>query len=485
MIARLFISLVLALALGACSEETRSQKPNIVLIFADDLGWADLSVYGNTIVDTPNIDRIAAEGMQFMRFYSQPVCSPSRAELQSGQNPARFGLTDFIPGHWRPFEMVVTPRPALSYPADTPTLGERLSAIGYVTGYFGKWHLGDEGVTAESRGYGEAFTNTGFDHMVDDAPSIDVLAAKADDFMTRHANEPFFLMLSPTQPHVPLRSTKEKVEKYQARLDASGATLPVAYYGAMVDDLDQFVGAVLQRLDDLDLAKSTLVIFVSDNGGLEHLDLGLDDPITSNAPLRGEKGTIYEGGVRVPALIRWPGVVKPGAVENTAVTLADLLPTFLDIGGGAPAQGDFDGRSLAPLLTGKAKDFADRQFVIHYPHYHHGRPASALYEGDWKLIEFLDDNSVALFNLAGDIGEANDLAAADPERAAAMLHDLEAWREAAGARMPEPNLDFNPARREEWWDFVRKEPVPEALVRKLLSPGYIEKDHAAAETAHD
>ena len=445
-----------------------SERPNIVLIFADDLGWADLPAYGNAITQAPAIDRIAREGALFTRFYGQPVCSPSRVELMSGQYPVRYGITDFIPGHWRPFERVVTPRTVIEFQPTLPPMGTALRALGYRTAYFGKWHLGENLATPSSLGFDESDVGYGFNHMADPTtPSADAIAARAENVIMNAAGQPFLLVLSPSQPHIPLRAHSADIEHFRHRLDAAGMELPVAEYAAMVLDFDRLVGRVMAALEDAGLAENTLLVVMSDNGGLEHTDLGLDDPVTSNAPLRGEKGTIYEGGLRIPLIVRWPGEVQPGLVVDQPASIMDLLPTFVAVAGG-PADGR-DGTSLLSMFAGQGAADA-RDLFYHYPHYHHGRPASAVISGNWKLIEFLDDRSVELYALDTDIAETHDLSREQPEIAAGLLRRLSAWREEMRAHLPVANPLYDPARSSEWWRLEDGTKVETGFLRRLLDP---------------
>lgn len=465
--ARIAGLILLLLPLGELAQ-AKPSRPNIVVIFADDLGWADLPAYGNRITEAPNIDRLVREGARFTRFYGQPVCSPSRAELMSGNYPARYGLTDFIPGHWRPFERVVTPLTVTSFDPPEPPIGKVMQALGYRTAYFGKWHLGELGSTPEKTGFEEKFVGYGMNHMADPTtPSADAMATRAEQFIAGSRDKPFLLMLSPTQPHIPLRAHRADIAHFHDKLQKAGADLPVAEYGGMVLDFDRLIGRVMAALDARGLASNTLFIVTSDNGGLEHTDFGIDTPVTSNAPLRSEKGTVYEGGIRIPLIVRWPGVTKPGSTVNTPASLMDILPTLAEAGGGK-VDGR-DGRSLVPVLRRPDRSLS-RALYYHYPHYHHGRPASAMIEGDWKLIQNLDDDSIELYNLASDIGESRPLQAERPERAAAMLARLQAWRAWVHARMPTPNPSFNPARAPEWWDIVKGTPYPIKRLRAGLAP---------------
>lgn len=465
------VAALLVLLAGLLSSQAQAApatRPNIVLIFADDLGWADLPAYGNTVTEAPAIDRLAREGVRFTRFYGQPVCSPSRVELMSGQYPVRYGITDFIPGHWRPFERVNTPRTAIEFQPQLPPMGEALRALGYHTAYFGKWHLGENLATPASLGFDEAEIGYGFNHMADPTtPSADAIAARAEGVIANAARQPFLLVLSPSQPHIPLRAHSADIDHFAQRLEASGNDLPVAEYAAMVLDFDRIVGRVVDALDAAGVADNTLLVVMSDNGGLEHTDLGLDTPVTSNAPLRGEKGMVYEGGLRIPLIVRWPGRAGAGRDIGEPTSIMDLLPTFIEAAGGTNAGRD--GVSLVPLLAG-ATDAAQRDLFYHYPHYHHGRPGSAIIAGNWKLVQHLDDNSVELYDLDADIGEATDVSAAQPDRAANLLARLTAWRDATGARMTTPNPHYDPARAGEWWRLEDGTRVETDFLHRLLDP---------------
>lgn len=425
----------------------RRRKPNIVFILIDDMGYSDLPCYGHRFHETPVIDRLAEEGMRFTDAYAAcPVCSPTRASLLSGQYPARVGVIDFIPGHWRPYEKLRVPSNRTQYlPLEIVTLAETLKTQGYVSAMIGKWHLGGKDHTPEKQGFD--FVRQGGANRND--KRVTALTDNAIEFVEQNQNKPFFLYLSHHSVHIPLEAPQELVEKYENKPKPAGG-VNNATYAAMVEHLDRNTGRLLAKIDELDLEDETIVVFYSDNGGLRQMFTGKGPIVTTNAPLRDEKGTLYEGGIREPLIVRWPGVVKPGSTCGTAVTSVDFYPTLSEIAGAPRPSGQaLDGRSLLPLLRGK-KRFDDRALFWHYPVYHHSSPASAVRQGDWKLIEFFEDGALELYNLRDDIGERNNLAARMPEKTRELHRKLAAWRQSVNAAMPQPNPDFDPDRRYEW-----------------------------------
>ena len=441
-------------------------RPNIVFILIDDLGWADLPVYGHAFHETPAIDRLAAQGLRFTHAYTAaPLCSPTRASIQSGQYPARVGVTDFIPGKWRPYERLTVPKNRTQHlPLEVVTVGEAMKMQGYATAYFGKWHLGSSrtGTTPAAQGYEVSFYQSGPGHfdladnftppqeVEPDDYYAEVITDHGLAFMEAHRDQPFFLTLSHYAVHIPLEARQELIDKYENKeKPAEGVNNPI--YAAMVEHVDQSVGRVLDTLDELELSQNTVVVFYSDNGGLsERYDKADGVVMTTNAPLREEKGGLWEGGIRVPLLVRWPGVVAPGGTSDALLSSVDLFPTFIDLAGGTMPEGQtFDGISMVPVLRGAVPD-AERTLFFHYPHYHHTVPAGAIRQGDFKLLEFFDDGHTELYNLREDIGEAHDLAEEMPEKAAAMQTLLAEWRDEVGAAMPVANPDFDEARRNEW-----------------------------------
>jgi len=426
--------------------------PNLVLILADDLGWADLASYGNTFNETPNIDRLAQQGMRFTQFYAGPVCSPTRANLQSGQDQARFGITQHIPGHQRPYARLIDPVVPLHLPLEVETFAERLGASGYKTGYFGKWHLGGAGFGPAQQGWQtmlECSGNTQPPKITGAGTrrTTEFLTEKAVEFIAANRNQRFLLQVSHFAVHIPLSTTPELLSKYQQKPPMPGYPSNPAYAG-LLEELDQSVGRIVAAVESAGLTEQTLILFLSDNGGLEHEQSGR--VVTSNRPLRGEKGTLYEGGIRIPAIARWPGRIPAGSVCDTPATTLDVYPTFLDLAetSASPNQPQ-DGISLASILIKPSATPARDTLHWHLPHYHHSTPASALRRGDWKLIEFFEDGALELYNLRVDPGESTNLAASHATLARELQTALTAWRQDVGARLPVPNPRFDRARASE------------------------------------
>jgi len=432
-------------------------RPNFVFILIDDLGWADLACYGSTYHEGPHIDKLAGQGMKFTDAYAAgPVCSPTRASILTGKYPATVNLTDFIAGHWRPYAKLVVPRFNLQLPLEEVTLAEALKRAGYVSACTGKWHLDGRGSSPDKHGFdvvvGRVRNNN--DNQVSG------LTNKALEFIEQNKDRSFFLYLSHHTVHIPLQARKELVDKYRAKLKPGQAPPAQASptYAAMIEMLDESIGQLMAKLDELKIAQRTVVIFTSDNGGLIKIFTGRGPVVTSNAPLRSEKGSLYEGGIRVPTIIRWPGVVKPDSVCGAPVSSVDFYPTMLEMAG---AKGDpkhlVDGVSLVPLLkqTGGLKRDA---ICWHYPHYHHTAPCGAIRQGDYKLLEFYEDGRLELYNLKDDVGEKNNLAARMPQRAAALRKKLDDWRKSVKAKMPTPNPNYDPKRAHEWGRRGRRRP---------------------------
>ncbi len=449
------LALLATLLPGGVARAAGPDRPNIVLILADDLGRADLGCHGNTFNETPHIDRLASRGVRFRQFYAGPVCSPTRANLQSGRDQARFGITVHIPGHWRPFARMVEPPVALSLPLEVETFAERLRAAGYRTGYFGKWHLGGVGFGPREQGWETAIETQGNTVPPRLAPAdpprrtAEFLTEKAIGFIEANPGRPFLLQVSHFAVHIPLSTTPELLAKYAAKPPMPGYPSRPEYAG-LLEELDRSVGRIAEAIDRLGLAVRTLIVFVSDNGGLVQEQGGT--VVTSNKPLRGEKGTLYEGGIRVPCIARWPGVIPAGGVSDALASTMDFYPTFLEIGR-APASREppVDGVGLLPVLRDPAASSGRDTLHWHLPHYHHGTPAGAIRHGDWKLIESFEDGALELYNLRDDPAEADDLAATVPDRARAMQAALKAWRKEVQAQMPQLNPGFDPARAGEFW----------------------------------
>jgi arylsulfatase A len=467
-----------AISIASADAPNQPAKPNIVMIMADDLGGRDLPVYGNRFNEAPNIDGLARQGMLFQNAYAAPVCSATRASIQSGQYPARIGIFDFIPGHWRPYEKVIVPKHRTQHlPEHIVTLGNVMQEAGYKTGYFGKWHLnnGRENLP-DVRGYdsthiyaGGGFYAPKFIPAYKDGDSkrlSDQLTDMSIDFMKENNEEPFFLFLSHYDVHVQLDADKDLIDKYLNKKKTPDYPSN-AVYAAMIEHVDESVGDIMQSVEELGLADNTIFIFYSDNGGVDNrfdnvpLLAGkgktaypeghpLTYIATSNAPLRAGKGTLYEGGVRVPLIVRWPGKVPSGSISDAIVSSVDFYPTFLElIQGKTPENQVLDGVSMVPALTENKFD-PSREVFTHYPVFHHEQPMSALRKGNWKIVENLVSGEFELFNLKYDVNEMTDLKYSYTEKTAEMKEALSMWQSDTKAQNPVPNPDFDPYKRYLW-----------------------------------
>jgi arylsulfatase A-like enzyme len=430
--------------------EAADGPPNVVFVLADDLGWADLGCYGNSYHQTPNLDRLAAQGMRFTDAYAAScVCSPTRSSILSGKYPARNDLTLWLNGSSPPHAKLLDAPHAKALALEEVTLAEALKPFGYVTASVGKWHLGPEPYYPERQGFdiNVAGTHNGSPaggYFLPNQMNLpgakegqyltDRLTDEALKFIEENQGRPFFLYLPYHTVHTPIQGKKELVELYTQRMKPGQKNTNPAY-AAMVHSLDENVGRILGKLDELDLARRTAVFFFSDNGGYHR--------VTSNAPLRAGKGYCYEGGHREPLLVRLPGVVPPASVCRVPVASVDFYPTILELVG---ARGDprhnaaVDGVSIVPLLTGSGA--VEREAIYwHYPHYspQGGTPSGAVRVGSWKLIEFFEDEGLELYNIDEDLGEENDLAEEMPQKARELHQMLVSWREQVDAKMPSPN----------------------------------------------
>ncbi len=455
---------------GRLAARTRGgrKRPNFVFFLIDDLGWKDLGCYGSEFHETPNIDRLAREGMRFTDAYAAcPVCSPTRASIMTGKYPARLGITQWIGGSNEPTAY------RHYMPLEEATIAEALKEAGYATGFVGKWHLGDKPYYPEHQGFD---VNIGGDssgapptyfypykkrnRALETMPPggeegeylTDRLTDEALKFLDGSGGRPFLLYLSHYAVHTPIESKQELTEKYRAKAEKlPGRDGPkfVGVYGryktrqwqdhpafaGMVASVDESVGRVMRKLEELGVEDNTIVIFMSDNGGLSTVPR---EAPTSILPLRAGKGWLYEGGIREPMIIKWPGVAKPGSTCSEPVTSTDFYPTMLEMAGlPKRAKQHVDGVSLAPLLAGRGKP-KRKAIYWHYPHYHGSgnRPSGAVRAGDYKLIEWYEDESVELYNLRKDIGEKRDLAKEMPEKAGELRRMLHEWRTGIGASMP-------------------------------------------------
>jgi arylsulfatase A len=444
------------------------QKPNFVIILIDDLGWADVGFNGSTYHQTPHLDRLAARSVQFKQAYAPaPVCSPTRASLLTGQHPARLQITDWLPGRTdRPSQKLLRAPLRAELPLSATTLPEVLKTAGYTSAHIGKWHLGGLGFgplqqsfdlniagdhTGTPSNYFYPYRNrqTGQDQMVGLEQGTygeyltDRLTDEAEKFISQHKEKPFLLYLSHYTVHIPLRARPDLLARYQQQPLPEQGTQRNPHYAAMIESMDQSVGRIVQKLQELGLDQNTVVIFTSDNGGLS-VPEGPNTPATSNHPLRDGKGYLYEGGIRVPLLVQLPG--SPARVSQVPVTLTDLFSTLLDLAR-VPSRSTLspsDGQSLLPLLTRPGNPGSRRPLYWHYPHYSNqgGRPGRAIREGDYKLIEFFEDNSQELYNLKTDPGEQKDLLKQEPKRAAALAAKLHAWSQSVNAQPMKPNPEY-------------------------------------------
>ena len=458
---------LLILLTGPLPGRGADRPPNIVFILADDLGYTDLGCYGSKYYETPNIDRMAASGIRFTSGYScGPNCAPTRAALMSGQYGPRTGV--YTVGSIARFNWRSRPlRPVdnvIRLPLDKITLAQSLKRAGYATGMFGKWHLGDgERYHPRQRGFDEAIVSAGVHFEFATQPPVeypkgtylaDFLTDRAVDFIRRHKEQPFFLYLPHYAVHQPLQAKDSLVAKFQAKPTVGGHNNPT--YAAMIASVDESVGRVLALLDELRLAPNTLVIFSSDNGGVGgYVREGIKPTgdVTDNAPLRGGKGMLYEGGIRVPYIFRWPGRIPAGTVCDQPINSVDLYPTLLAVAGASPPPDyPLDGVNYLPALTSGGKTGLRREAIFwHFPGYlgagagaWRTTPAGAIRSGDWKLQEYFEDGRLELYNLRTDLGQTNNLAAKLPDTARELQARLAAWRKSIHAPMPTRNSGSPP-----------------------------------------
>ncbi len=453
----------------------QARKPNIVFILADDLGACDLGCYGADLHETPHLDRLARQGMRFTQAYaSAPVCSPTRSAVMTGKYPARLHITTWYESvRTQPADKRLTPPATVgNLPHSEITVAELLRDAGYKTFHVGKWHLGEAPYYPETQGFDVNIGGTLWvrrprtfiriagnsaksairyvPHLEGGKPG-EYLADRLTDEALKlieqaaTAREPFFLYLAHHSVHTPIEAKQERVAYYRDRLKP-GLHHQNAVYAAMVGHLDDSVGRVLDKLDELHIADNTLVIFTSDNGGLISTVNG-NIPVTDNFPLRSGKGSLYEGGVRVPLLVRYPGVTVAGSESAQPVASMDFFPTIaavLSEAGAAPQDAPaVDGQSLLPVLKNADALLPREAIYFHFPHYYPTTtPASSIRSGDWKLIEYFETGKRELYNLADDPSEAHDLSASQPERTSALYEKLAAWRASVDAQLPTVNAAF-------------------------------------------
>lgn len=470
-----------ALLLGICIQPVAAQsvppKPNVVFFLVDDLGWRDTEPFGTTFYETPNIKKLAAESMTFTNAYAAcPVCSPTRASIMTGKYPARLHTTDWFGAvqpeavinnpNWRNERKLLPASYKESLPLEETTIAEAFKMSGYTTFFAGKWHLGEEeaywpehqgfdinkgGFTA---GHPKSYFSPYGNPRLKDGPQGEHLtgrlANETTQFIEAHKGQPFFAYFSFYAVHTPLQGRRDLVEKYEEKRKSLGLTDQFSTegknkvrivqshttYAAMVEAMDQAVGQVVDKLKEEGIYDNTIIVFFSDNGGLSTSE---GHP-TSNLPLRAGKGWLYEGGIREPLLIRWPGHTRDGSSCNEPVVSPDLYPTLLQMAGLplSPTQHK-DGKSLIALLEGHSMHRGP--LFWHYPHYGNqgGSPGSAIRDGNWKLIKWYEDGREELFNLKNDIGEKENLRNKQPAIAKRLRKELDRWLKEQGASMPSPN----------------------------------------------
>lgn len=431
---------------GRLSADVSSQ-PNILFILADDLGWKDLGVYGNTVYKTPHLDRLAAEGMRFDKAYAAAhVCSPTRGSILTGLYPARTRITDWIPGHPRVGKLL-PPDWTQYLPEDYDTIGEVLQSAGYRTAWLGKWHLNKRkpGGKGKKKSAKERISNTQQKHGFDvgqqdwnlnsepreaDPKGVYKLTRESIEFIKASRDQPWFVGLSHYAVHTPFRSQAATRDRY---IKEHGLDRRAATYAAMVEIMDDSVGRIMAFLDSEGLRENTIVVFTSDNGGM--------DWVTDNTPLRGGKGTLYEGGTRVPLIVNWPGKIEAGSVTNALSISTDFFPTFAHLAGGSVGTYVGDGVNLEPVFFEGAPIERDALYW-HYPHYHKGKPGGSVITGTYKLIEFFENGAIELYDLSRDPGEKENISSENPEIVRHMLGALHAWRADVGAQVMSKNPDF-------------------------------------------
>ncbi|WP_020528756.1 sulfatase [Flexithrix dorotheae] len=512
---------IFLIVIAGCKKEddsekaiTSTPKPNFIFILADDYGYHDLSVMGSQYYETPNIDRIANEGMIFTDGYAAcQVCSPSRASIMLGTFPARHGITDWIGAKtgeaWRKagrFNKLLPPEYVHKLPAEAITLPEAMREGGYKTFFAGKWHLGDSTSWPENHGfdinkggwdagspnggYFSPFTNPRLENRKDGENLSMRLASETVDFIKanhpKETGKPFFAYLSFYAVHGPIQTTQEKWAKYRQKAEELGIAekgfemghfLPIRQvqdnpvYAGLVEAMDDAVGEVLKAVDELGLGENTVIVFTSDNGGVAAGDAFA----TSNLPLRAGKGYQFEGGIREPYFIKVPGVTKGGGKTSVPASGTDFYPTILELAGlDLKPDQHVDGKSLVPVLKGGT--LPERPLIWHYPHYGNqgGEPSSIIREGDWKLIHYYEDGREELYNLKNDLEETTDLAGENAERASTMSKKLFAMLDEMGARYPTKDPEWTAELEQKHMERIVNELWPNLEKKRMeyLSPDF-------------
>ena len=446
--------------LTSCS--FKNEKPNIIVFFIDDLGWTDLGCYGSDLYETPNIDKLAAEGMKFTNAYSAcTVCSPSRAALMTGKYPARLHLTDWIQGHKRRNAKLKVPDWQMYLDTTEVTIAKALNKHGYVTANFGKWHLGDtpeywpenQGFDVNIGGYRWGAPGSYFypyhgnrrdkmhppnlENGMEGEYLTDRLTDEAITFIEEQKDRPFFIYFPHYAVHTPIQAHDSLISYFSKKITENHRHQN-ATYAAMILSMDHSLGRIREKLREAGIDEKTAIFFTSDNGGLELRN------ITDNGIIREGKGSAYEGGVRVPFIALIPGITQVGIESDVPVIGMDLYPTILDIAGLEVIEND--GKNLLPTLNSTIQQLNRSTLFWHYPHYHPGgaTPYSAMRKGKYKLIEFFEDGKLELYNLEKDIGEDDNLAKVEPEMLKELHQELQSWREEVGAQYPTENPVYEP-----------------------------------------
>lgn len=480
LIKRSLIIFLLSISVISCKEKkekTTSKeedlKPNVIFLLVDDMGWKDLACYGSTFYESPNIDRLAAMGVKFTDAYTpNPVSSPTRASIMTGKYPSRVGITDWIPGDNPKDRKLLGPEDIHELPLEELTVAEILKEEGYKTFFAGKWHLGAEGKLPTDQGFD---INLGGYHygqppggyyspyeniMLEDGPEgeylTDRLVNESISFIEENQNTPFYVHLSFYTVHTPIEANKEYIQKFEDKKEQLEIKIPVkvkegagytvqnqtdAAYASMIYALDKNIGRLLDKLDLLGLTDNTLIIFTSDNGGLTTLENKKRNAPTAVLPLRAGKGWAYEGGIRVPFIVKPVGKQVNNRVSETPIVSMDIYPTILDyLTIEKRPEQHVDGLSLFNLIE-SGEELERESLFFHYPHYHGSGwiPGSALRMGDWKLIHFYEDNSYELYNLKDDIAERNDLSSVHPEKVSLLKDKLDEMIENTNSSLPTLN----------------------------------------------
>lgn len=476
---------LIALQINCNNKEVSSKnnnQPNVIFFLVDDMGWKDLGCYGSTFYETPNIDRLAKNGIRFTNAYAAcPVCSPTRASILTGKYPARLNITDWIPGLDPKDRPLLGTKDQHELPLSEKTIAEVVKEKGYATGFFGKWHLGEKGFYPENQGFdlniGGHWAGQPASYFYPyknerkrwDVPHLeqgqkgeyltDRLTEEAIQFVEKQKEQPFFLYLAYYSVHTPIQAKPALEKKYTEKKTKHYGDKPTSFqterdnrsrieqdhpaYAGMVQSVDESIGNIMNRLSTLGLLENTIIIFTSDNGGLSTLPQKRSAP-TSVLPLRAGKGWLYEGGIRVPTIISWKGNTQIGTVENTPIISTDFFPTLLDILVDKSAiTSTKDGKSLVPLLEGQP--LSKRALYWHFPHYHGSGnvPSAAIRVDNYKLIEWMETGQLELYDLENDIGERRNLAEIMPDKAALLLSKLHDWQATIGALSPLPNPDYS------------------------------------------